>query len=213
MSSSGDGAAAFAIPSWGHYYDFDLSWSHHAMNVVQHLPLVLAVRRLRPRSVLEVGTGTGSLSIFMSYFNQRVVSVDLSPRVLERARGNSKRLRGRADFREGDAFALDGIANGAFDVSVSQGFFEHFCDEDIASLLKEQLRVSRYAVFSVPNEAYGRQDRGDERLLRREQWDTTLMAHGLHIVRSGEYRPLSRSALLPGGWRKPATMYLATVTR
>jgi len=213
MGSSRDGAAAFAIPSWGHYYDFDLSWPHHAVNVVQHLPLVLAVRRMQPRSVLEVGTGTGSLAIFMSYFNRRVVSVDLSPRVLDRARGNSKRLRGRAEFREGDAFALGDLSDGAFDVAVSQGFFEHFCDEDIAALLREQLRVARYAVFSVPNEAYGRQDRGDERLLRREQWDTMLTSHGFRIVRSGEYRPISRSALLPGSWSKPPTMYLATVKR
>ncbi len=213
MGSTRDGAAALAIPAWSHYYDFDLSWPRHFMNVVQHLPLVLAVRKLQPAKILEVGAGTGSLAIFMSYFNRQVVSVDLSTPVLDRARGNSRRLHGRSQFRQGDAFALRDIGDGEFDVAVSQGFFEHFEDDDIVSLLREQLRVARFAVFSVPNHAYGRQDRGDERLLAREDWDAMLLSRGFRIQASSEYRPVSRSVLTPAGWRRPATMYLATIAR
>ena len=49
-------------------------------------------------------------------------------------------------------------------------FFEHFTDDDIRKLLKEQLRVSRKALFSVPSLWYPRQDFGDERLMKKEDW-------------------------------------------
>jgi SAM-dependent methyltransferase len=208
---SGSSQQAAAIPSWGHYYDFELSWRQHAMNVIQHLPLLVAVRRLRPQRILEVGTGTGSLSIALSYFNSNVTSLDSSTAVLERAVRNNKRLHGRVRFETGDAFELASMADGAFDVVVTQGFFEHFQDDEIEALLREQLRVARRAVFSVPNRAYARQDRGDERLLSQSEWESLLTLRGFHLVSSTEYRPISRRNLTPAGWRTPPTMYLATV--
>jgi SAM-dependent methyltransferase len=170
-----------------------------------------AIRRLRPARILEIGSGTGSLAIFLSYFAQDVVSVDLSSEVLARAERNNRRLRGRARFQLGDAFSLREFAPQSFDVAMSQGFFEHFQDDEIVALLRQQLRVANHVVFSVPNRAYGRQDRGDERLMTRDEWDAILLGGGFEIVESCDYRPVTRQRVLSFGRRETATMYLATV--
>ncbi len=94
---------------------------------------------------------------------------------------------------------------------MSQGFFEHFQDDEIVALLRQQLRVANHVVFSVPNRAYGRKDRGDERLMTRDEWDAVLLGGGFEIVESCDYRPVSRQRLLSFGRRDTATMYLATV--
>jgi ubiquinone/menaquinone biosynthesis C-methylase UbiE len=72
-------------------------------------------------------------------------------------------------FKKADAFNLP-FDDDSFDVCFSQGFFEHFADDDIRKLLWEQLRVSRKVLFSVPSFWYPRQDFGDERLMKKEDW-------------------------------------------
>ena len=77
--------AGQAAHSWEAYYEPNLTWYRHARNVLHHLPMFRALRRLEPKRMLEVGAGTGSHSIFLSYFGPDVVSVDLSRQLIERA--------------------------------------------------------------------------------------------------------------------------------
>ena len=203
---------ADALPSWERYYERQLGWPEHLSNALHHLPMMDAIRRRRPRSILEVGAGTGSLAIFLSYFGRRVTSIDLSPAVLEGARDNARRLRGRVRFEVADAFTLDQYGDATFDVAISQGFFEHFSDDEIAALLGQQLRVARTAILSVPNAAYGKQDRGDERLMTREEWDAIIRRAGFRIEESRDYRPVCRGTFTGHARRYPPSMYLAVVT-
>lgn len=207
-----DGIEPSAVASWGDYYDFNLRWPTHVRNVINHIPFLCAIRRLRPRSIIEVGSGTGSLSICMSYFMKQVVSLDLSDEVLERAQRNNRRMRGRVQFEAGDAFTLANFANHQFDVAVSQGFFEHFQNEDIVALIRQRLRVARRVVFSVPNLAYGKRDRGDERLMDRRAWESLLVSSGFHIERSSQYRAIANRTLLTQRRPFAPTMYLAVIS-
>jgi len=211
LGASSPDAGAESLPSWSHYYDFDLTWRQHTENVLCHLPMMRTARRLAPRRVLEVGSGTGSLAIFLSYFLRHVVSIDLADEVLARARRNNRRLRGRARFERADAFDMRAFRDGSFDLAMSQGFFEHFDDADVHRLLREQLRVARTVLFSVPNRAYGRRDRGDERLLSRRQWETILRTGGFDVLDSRDYRPLNRSGIMELLHRMPPTMSLLVI--
>jgi hypothetical protein len=65
---------------------------------------------------------------------------------------------------------------------------EHFSDEEIAGLLREQLRVSRSVVFSVPSDRYPRQDMGNERLMEPSRW-AAIVARGID---AGSYRITAR---------------------
>ncbi len=202
-----------ALPSWERYYERQLGWSEHLSNALHHLPMMELIRRQHPRSILEVGSGTGSLAVFLSYFGAHVTSVDLSPLVLERARRNARRLRGRVRFEVADAFTLEQFEDAMFDVAISQGFFEHFGDEEIQVLLAQQLRVARAAIISVPNAAYGKRDRGDERLLTRDEWDGIIRRAGFRIEESRDYRPVCRGTFTGHARRYPPSMYLAVITR
>jgi len=98
------------------------------------------------RNILEVATGTGNLSIFLSQLGYNVVSVDNNDGVLKMAQHNSANIKGEVTFKKADAFNLP-FNDNSFDICFSQGFFEHFADDDIRKLLREQLRVSRKVVL------------------------------------------------------------------
>ena len=189
--------------SWDQYYDFELNWFVHARNVLNHLPFMRAIRRLRPRTLLEIGSGTGSMSIFLSYLFPHVVSLDIGSDIVRRCQSSNRRLKGRASFQKGDGFNLDRYSVATFDVVFSQGLLEHFSDRDIARLLREQARVARHIVFSVPNDRYPGRDYGDERLLSKESWDALVRRSGLHLVESRQYAKFLRRRKL---------MYLAVAT-
>lgn len=197
-----DGQAAH---SWEAYYAPELTWYRHMRNVLHHLPMFRSIRQLRPRRVLEVGAGTGSHSIFLSYSGCRAVSVDLSAPLIERCVRHNSRLRGSARFVAMDAFRL-GFADNSFDAVFSQGFFEHFSDVEIEALLAEQSRVGRRVVFSVPNRQYRVQDFGDERLLSKEEWETLLTRLGYRLLVSKNY-----SAMRARFWQGGRDMYLAVL--
>ena len=90
------------------------------------------------KRVLEVGCGRGSLSAYFSDAGFDCTLVDLSPDVVDIAREIFSRNRLSAEFRVGDAYALD-LKDGSFDLVFSIGVFEHF--EDIRTPIQEQVRI------------------------------------------------------------------------
>lgn len=85
-----------------------------------------------------------------------------------------------------DVFSLS-FNDKAFDVAFSQGFFEHFSDEDIVQLVKEQLRVANKVIFYVPSFWFPSRDFGNERLLRMEEW-VNILNKDFRISKSFHYR-------------------------
>lgn len=138
-------------------------------NVIHAELLAAALQRARG-SVLEVGIGSGAQSALLSRAVERVVSVDNDPRILAAGRENLQRFGPAAYPVAADAFSLP-FPDGTFGVGVSQGLLEHFADEEIGPLLREQLRVCRSVVFSVPSDRYPRRDVGNERLMRPTRWE------------------------------------------
>lgn len=154
---------------WEQYYKQRLpSLERYINDIWDHKPFLAGVAS-NGQDVLEVGAGTGNLSIFLSHLGYNAVSIDNNGSVLKIAQHNNAILKGRVAFMKADAFNLP-FDDDTFNVCFSQGFFEHFSDSDIRKLLEEQLRVSRKALFSVPSLWYPRQDFGDERLMEKEDW-------------------------------------------
>lgn len=123
---------------------------------------------------------------------------------------NNKIFSGKVKFLKRDAFR-SGFKNNSFDMVCHQGFLEHFSDEEIVILLREQLRVAPVVVFSVPNNHYGHKDKGDERLLSKREWEKILS--DFNVAESKNYHTLPRREfkhLIP--WLRP-TMYLAKIRR
>ncbi len=132
--------------NWEQYYkERPLSLERYINNIWDHKPFLIEVAS-SGRNILEVATGSGNLSIFLAHFGYNVVSVDNDDGVLKIAQHNNANFSGRVTFKKADAFNLP-FDDDSFDVCFSQGFFEHFADDDIRRLLGEQLRVSSKVVL------------------------------------------------------------------
>ena len=156
---------------WKQYYkQRPVSPDRFINDIWDHKPFLVEITSTgrKSKEILEVGSGSGALSVFLSHLGYKVISVDNDEGVLNIAKKNSAYLNGKVTFQKADAYNLP-FNNDSFDLCFSQGFFEHFQDEHIRKLLKEQLRVAKVIIFSIPTFWYPKQDFGDERLMKKEE--------------------------------------------
>lgn len=115
----------------------------HAASVVAAVGKFVKVRNLR---VLDVGCGTCTISIAFKQAGAHVVGLDASPAAIDIA----KTIIDEAVV--GDALDMPQFEDDEFDVVISSGLLEHFEDDEIIKILREQQRVaSKYVVSMVPN--------------------------------------------------------------
>ena len=193
--------------TWHDFYAGSYDLSAYLANLARHSRFIESILAGQPRRLLEVGTGSGTMSVFLSSFGYDVTSIDNDEGVLSVACKTSEAFRGSARYELADAFNLP-YENGEFDVAFSQGLMEHFSDEEIVRMLKEQLRVARAAVFSVPNNFYGQKDIGNERLLTKERWEQIVSRFNM-VESENYYSTRSRRHL----YRRRSLMYLCKLAK
>ena len=183
--------------NWQEFYAEPVSIEKYTRNVSSHSTFLLEIMRAQPkdRKLLEVGCGSGVLSTHLSRVGYEVVSIDNNDVVLAIARDNNAALNGKVTLLEADAHGLP-FKGSFFQVCFSQGFFEHFDDAIVCKLLREQLRVAKTVIFSVPTLWYPRQDFGNERLMEREDWLGILA--GFKVEKAVYYRYARRPTLASG---------------
>lgn len=158
------------IKSWDEYYT---DW--HKKDYERHIKawkgLCHRVARLTPKDgkILEVGSGTGMMSIYLSSMGFRVIGTDSNPIQVKRAINLAKELDSKAKFKQIDLFSLE-HGKGKMDTAFSQGLLEHYSDQDIERIINKQFEVAKVVVFSVPLDKFGHRSRGDERLLPENYW-------------------------------------------
>ena len=165
---------------WSHFYR-SFSIEDHVYNLSRHRFLLSRITVKKPRRVLEVGSGSGSLSIFLSTLGLSVVSVDNDYDVLIKAKQNCKKFHGKVEFVLANALAPLRLKD-VFDISFSQGVAEHFTNRQIRLFVANQLAVSRCVILSVPNCYYYRSF-GDERLMTCRQWARVLASFNIREIR------------------------------
>ena len=193
--------------TWSDMYGRDMSQEEIEENIDNHKEFLNIVMSGNPSKLVEVGAGSGVMAAYFSERVDEVVSVDNDKEVLEYAEKNCKRLSGAAKFKEEDAFNMS-FDDNSFDVAFSQGFFEHFSDDDIRRLLKEQLRVAKAVVFSVPTAYYRNRDFGNERLLSVGKWRDILKDFNVADDREYLYLRRKKNFLI-----KLPMMYMAVIKK
>lgn len=188
--STPDPQPDFTAADWSRFRVETISWPTFAKRNLIHRDLLWQVWRRARESVLEVGVGSGAQSALLSRLVPRTLTLDNDLRILREAGPNLRRFGPGTVAVAGDAFRLP-FADRSIDVSLSQGLMEHFSDDQIVALVREQLRVCRSVVFSVPSDRYPRQDVGNERLMPPERW-AQIVAGAVdparHRVRARYYR-------------------------
>ena len=142
---------------------------YYLRDILTHLDLLFTLFSPSQRRVLEVGCGTATHSCFLSYFGARCFSLDKGMAAMMAATETKRHFGGRNQAVRGDAFYLP-FADDAFDVCFSGGLMEHCSDQEISWLLREQIRVGKRVVFTVPSDHYPLREYGDERQLSPHQW-------------------------------------------
>jgi SAM-dependent methyltransferase len=80
--------------------------------------VLLGVLPPSPASILDLGCGTGSLSVLLAEVGHVVTGIDLSPRMIEKAEAKARRHAVDVDLRVGDAASPQ--VSGTFDVVLSR---------------------------------------------------------------------------------------------
>jgi SAM-dependent methyltransferase len=107
------------------------------------------IGRIKDRSIIDVGTGTGRAAVMLALGGGRVTAVDASEEMLEVARRRADEAAVRVNFVRGDAHALK-FANGAFDVAVCLRVLMH--TPDWRTVMSELCRVAqRLVIFDYPS--------------------------------------------------------------
>lgn len=164
---------------WNEFYTTKFNFRTFLKIISGHIYLFYIILKFRAKKILEVGCGTSSMSIFLSFFVKDVVALDKNPQLIKQGMNFSRKFkRKNIKFICGDAFDLP-FKDNLFDIVFSQGLLEHFSDKDIHKLIDEQIRVAKYVIFSVPNEYYPKKDFGNERLISKEKWESIIVENYL----------------------------------
>ena len=139
--------------------------------------------------VLDVGTGTGAFALKLLELRSdvRLMGVDVEAGHLERAREQAARFGGRAEFRLGDAFALE-FADQSFDMVACRHVVQAV--PQVPALLRELVRVTRPGgTVHVLAEDYGLMTFYPTQLDSNEFFRRSVLAYGkavgcdLHVGR------------------------------
>lgn len=158
------------LPLWSDFYREEINLRKFLKRILCNIELLLIIIKNRPRSIIEVGTGTGALSSFLSWFTPFVIAIDNDKEVVKKAKKNCNLFGRNVILVVADAFNLP-FKGSSFNFCFSQGFFEHFENNDIKRLIKEQTRITRrLVIFNVPSDNYSSKPFGNERLLSPKEW-------------------------------------------
>ncbi|WP_158295537.1 class I SAM-dependent methyltransferase [Crenalkalicoccus roseus] len=112
-----------------------------------------------PARLIEIGAGSGHLSLLLQQQGYTTTLLDFSPIALEHARGMYA-AHGYSDggpaeandrFILGDAFDLPRMGLGGFDLAWNSGVCEHFDAAQLQRMLQSMAAVARSVLIIVPN--------------------------------------------------------------
>lgn len=130
-------AAYSSVPNW------DIGYPQRAF-------VYLAETGLIRGRVLDIGCGTGELSLFLAQEGHRVLGIDISQLAIRQARAKARWRRSSAEFAVWDALDLPTLANAGirFDTVVDSALFHLLSD------LERDILVDGLGTILEPGGAY-----------------------------------------------------------
>jgi ubiquinone/menaquinone biosynthesis C-methylase UbiE len=125
--------------------------------------LLVQMGDLRDKTILDVGSGTGTMSVMMkqAYPSANVTGLDGDPQILEIARSKAQSLGIEIQFDQGMSFELP-YPDVSFDVVLTSMMLHHLTREDKQNTAREIYRVLRPggqlfgADFAAPRSSFGK---------------------------------------------------------
>ncbi len=172
----------------------------------------------KDKKVIEMGCGTGLMAGYLQKLGLDVVALDLSRAVLKYAEllAKQSKIISPCKYEQGDILNLQYNKN-TFDVSYSNGVLEHFDDEKIISILKQQMNISKYVIFGIPSTYFNFNEKmlGNERRLTLKEWKGLIeKANGILIEQTSfHYYKLYRRIFEIKKWFRPKAFWLFVIKK
>jgi 2-polyprenyl-3-methyl-5-hydroxy-6-metoxy-1,4-benzoquinol methylase len=171
------------MSDWSDFYKKEIEKGENLQKFVEEKirRKILLIKKIQKYSskqgrLLETGCGSGVSCCYFSKLGYHIFGIDKDKKILELAKDIANKLNCSITFKKMDIKHLN-FPEKHFDVVFSSGVLEHFYDEEIISIINEQLRVGKTVVFSVPSYYLKDKNRlyGDERLMRIGRWKEVLL--------------------------------------
>lgn len=133
--------------------------------------------------VLEAGSGSGVLSLYLANEGWRSIALDSDREMLSLAKSISDKFSSSPAYVQGNIFSLP-FSDDSISLIHSHGVLEHFTDAQIIEVVQEQLRVAKVVIISVPSNYFVEKEKmyGDERFLPPKKWLSLLKRSGAVIL-------------------------------
>lgn len=185
--------------------------------------LVNLVRKYTDTNIIECGSGTAAVSIYLASLGYNVTAVDIDDDVLKLSKKLAKDYFNTLEdknivinFEKKSIFKL-GYPKESFDVAFSNGVMEHFTDEEIIEIIKQQLFVAKIAIVGIPTKYFASKEAkyGDERVLELSYWRKLIKKSGGKIIEevSMDREPLLKRLINFKKYFKPKPYHLYVVKK
>ena len=192
------------------YIEYKLKYKKKFINKV--------IQYAKNKKVIEMGCGTGLMAGYLQKKGLDAVALDLSQTVLDYASklANQSKIILPCKYVQGDILNLKYKSN-SFDVSFSNGVLEHFTDEEIIKILKQQMNISNYVIFGIPSTYFNMNEKmlGNERVLTLKEWKNLIEKADGKLVEqtSFHYYKLYKRIFEVKKWLKPKAFWLFVIEK
>jgi ubiquinone/menaquinone biosynthesis C-methylase UbiE len=169
--------------------------------------LTAALKPAASDHLLDVGCGTGRISLSLAPFVGHVTGIDLTPQMLNQAKALQAQLGiTNVSWQQGDILPLP-FADGSFSIVLTQATFHHFADP--AAVLSEMIRVAapagRIAVIDMTFDP--------AKAEAFDRWEKLRDPSHLHVLSPEKLKDLGRAAGLKElfSWSYPTAMPIEAV--
>ncbi len=162
--------------------------------------LINLIKKYSPnKKIVESGSGTGVLSIYLASLGYKSVAVDIDEEILNLSRRISVKYGANNTPVYKQASILDvNFKKEEFDVSFSNGVLEHFSDEQIVKILKNQMKFAKTVIVGIPTQYFSYEEAmyGDERYLPISYWRDLIKKAGGKILEETSYHFLPKRKII-----------------
>ncbi len=213
---------------WGELYQKDVDKKGGNLPYVlgkinKKKKLINLIKKYADKSVIECGSGTSVVSIYLASLEYETTAVDIEDDVIRLSKQLAKAYYNtledcnpKLNFEKKSIFKL-GYPRDSFDVAFSNGVLEHFTDDEIIEIIKQQLFTAKITIVGIPTKYFSSKEAkyGNERVLELSYWRRLIKKSGGTIIEEVgmDREPLSKRLVNFKKYFKPKPYHLFVVKK
>ena len=213
---------------WGELYQKDVDKKGGNLPYVlgkinKKKKLINLIKKYADKSVIECGSGTSVVCIYLASLEYETTAVDIEDDVIRLSKQLAKAYYNtledcnpKLNFEKKSIFKL-GYPRDSFDVAFSNGVLEHFTDDEIIEIIKQQLFTAKITIVGIPTKYFSSKEAkyGNERVLELSYWRRLIKKSGGTIIEEVgmDREPLSKRLVNFKKYFKPKPYHLFVVKK